>query len=128
MISLRTYLLGGADKEDVESSYRRMIDLFLQGIFFMQCEGDQAYYQRFRTDDTVSPAAGAQRQQRRWLRIVGEVLRALEDYNRHTSKFLRIQNTELQNMVAMLTQTVIAVGTSSETSVAGLQQIEKALN
>jgi hypothetical protein len=24
--------------------------------------------------------------------VVGEVLRALEDYNRHTSKFLRVQN------------------------------------
>jgi hypothetical protein len=24
--------------------------------------------------------------------VVGEVLRALEDYNRHTSEFLRVQN------------------------------------
>ncbi len=59
--------------------------------------------------------------------VVGEALRAMEDYNRHTSRFLRIQNAELQNMITMLTQTVIAVGSSSETSVAGLQGIEKAL-
>ncbi len=128
MISLRTYLMGDAVKEDVESSYRRMIDLFLQGISLHAVEGDQADYQRFRSDmDRFAGRLAPEASVTERFVVVGEVLRALEDYNRHTSKFMRIQNTELQNMVAMLTQTVIAVGTSSETSVAGLQQIERAL-
>jgi GGDEF domain-containing protein len=127
MISLRTYLLGDAEK-DVEASYRRMLDLFLQGIALHAVEGDQADYQRFRSDmdhfaGRLAPASSISER----FVVVGEVLRALEDYNRHTSKFLRIQNVELQNMVAMLTQTVIAVGTNSETSVAGLHDIERAL-
>ena len=127
MISLKAYLLGDADKE-VETSYRRMIDLFLQGISLHAVEGDQADYERFRCDmnafaDRLGPDASISER----FVVVGEVLRALEDYNRHTSKFLRIQNAELQKMITMLTQTVIAVGASSETSVAGLQQIEKSL-
>jgi GGDEF domain-containing protein len=127
MISLRTYLMGDADN-GVEVSYRRMIDLFLQGIALHAVEGDQADYQRFRSDmdgfaGRLSPEVTVSER----FVVVGEVLRALEDYNRHTSKFLRIQNAELQKMITMLTQTVIAVGTNSETSVAGLQQIEKSL-
>jgi GGDEF domain-containing protein len=59
--------------------------------------------------------------------VVGEVIRALGEYNRHTSKFLSIQSTELHKMIGMLTRTVIAVGTSSETSVARLQEIEKTM-
>jgi GGDEF domain-containing protein len=127
MISLKTYLLGDSDKE-VETSYRRMFDLFLQGISLHAVEGDQSDYERFRSDMNAFGArlAPTISMAERFM-VVGEVLRALEDYNRHTSKFLRIQNAELQNMIAMLTQTVIAVGTNSETSVAGLQQIEKAL-
>jgi GGDEF domain-containing protein len=128
MISLRSYLMGDAGKESVESSYRRMIDLFLQGISLHAVEGDQADYQRFRSDmDRFAGRLAPEASVTERFVVVGEVLRALEDYNRHTSKFLRIQNTELQNMITMLTQTVIAVGASSETSVAGLQQIEKSL-
>lgn len=127
MISLRTYLLGDSDK-DVESSYRRMIDLILQAISLHAVEGDQADYERFRSDMNAFAARLTPELSisERFV-VVGEALRALEDYNRHTSRFLRIQNAELQNMITMLTQTVIAVGSSSETSVAGLQGIEKAL-
>ena len=128
MISLRTYLLGDADKDVLETSYRRTIDLFIQAISLHAVEGNKADYERFRADmkGFADRLATEQATAERFV-VVGEALRALADYNRHTSHFLRTQNAELQNMITMLTQTVIAVGTNSETSVAGLQEIEKAL-
>jgi len=127
MISLKTYLLGHSDK-DLEGSYRRMIDLILLAISLHAVSGDSADYERFRSDmnrfgGCLTPELSMSER----FVVVGEALRAMEDYNRHTSRFLRIQNAELQNMITMLTQTVIAVGANSETSVAGLQGIEKAL-
>lgn len=128
MISLKTYLLGDHNKKDVEGSYRRMIDLILQAISLHAVSGDTADYERFRSDmnafgGRLTPELSMEER----FVVVGEALRALEDYNRHTSRFLRIQNAELHNMISMLTQTVIAVSANSETSVAGLQGIEKSL-
>lgn len=127
MISLKTYLLGDSDK-DLEGSYRRMIDLILQAISLHAVSGDTADFERFHADmnkfaERLTPELSMSDR----FVVVGEALRAMEDYNRHTSRFLRIQNAELQKMISMLTQTVIAVGSNSETSVAGLQGIEKAL-
>jgi diguanylate cyclase (GGDEF)-like protein len=51
----------------------------------------------------------------------------MEDYNRRTSKVIHRQNGELQNMVSMLTQTVITIGSSGESSVNKLQDIEKSI-
>ncbi len=127
MISLRTYLLGNSDGE-LESSYRRMINLFLQAISRHAVEGDRADYERFRSDmndfaDRFTPKLSISEQ----FMVLGEALRALEDYNRDTSKSLRVQIEELRTMINALTQTVIVVGASNGTFVARLQEIEKVL-
>jgi GGDEF domain-containing protein len=127
MISLRTYLLGNSDGE-LESSYRRMINLFLQAISRHAVEGDKADYERFRSDmnafaERFTPKLSIPGQ----FMVLGEALRALEDYNRNTSKSLRVQIAELRNMITALTQTVIVVGASNGTFVARLQEIEKVL-
>jgi diguanylate cyclase (GGDEF)-like protein len=51
----------------------------------------------------------------------------MEDYNRRTSKVIHRQNSDLQNMVSMLTRTVISIGASGESSVHKLQEIEKSI-
>jgi GGDEF domain-containing protein len=127
VISLKPYLFRDSNR-DLESAYQRMIDLFLQAISLHAVEGDKADYERFCADmkgfaGRLTPAMSIADR----FVVVGEILRALEDYNRQTSKYLRIQKAELQKMITMLTQTVIAVGASSETSIAQLQEIEKAL-
>lgn len=131
MISLKTYLLGGPDKDpgkEVETSYGRMIDLFLQGVSLHAVEGDKVDYSQFRSDmDGFALRLTSEQPISERFVVVSEALRALADYNRRTSQYLRTQNAELQKMITMLTQTVIAVGTNSETSVAGLQGIERAL-
>jgi GGDEF domain-containing protein len=127
MISLRSYLFRDTD-EDAESAYRRIIGLLLRGIALHAVEGDKADYDRFRADiDQADSALTAETPISDLLVVVGGALRAMEDYNHGTSKFVRRQNTELQNIVTMLTQTVITIGDSGHHSVGRLQDIEKAI-
>jgi GGDEF domain-containing protein len=125
MISLKSYL---SRDSDAEASYRRIIGLFLQGISLHSVEGDKADHDRFREDiekclSVLSPETPVSE----LLLVVGGALRAMEDYNQRTSKFVRRQNTELQHMVSMLTHTIITIGASSEHSVSRLQNIEKSI-
>ena len=125
MISLRSYL---SRDTEAETAYRRIIGLFLQGISLHSVEGDKADHERFREDiekclAVLSPETPVSE----LLVVVGGALRAMEDYNQRTSKFVHRQNTELQHMLAMLTQTVISIGAGSEQSVKRLQNIEKSI-
>jgi GGDEF domain-containing protein len=125
MISIKHYLSGDTE---TEATYRRVIGLFLQGISLHSVEGDKEDHERFReeiekclvllTPDT--PVSDL-------LVVVGGALRAMEEYNQRTSKFVRRQNTELHYMVSMLTGTIITIGSSSEYSSNRLQSIEKSI-
>ena len=127
MISLRSYLFRDMD-EDTESTYRRMIGLFLQGIRLHAVEGDRGDYDGFREDiDKIEKSLLPETAMSELLLLVGGALRAMEDYNQRTSKFVRRQNSELQHMVSMLTETVITIGDSSQNSVNKLQDIEKGM-
>ncbi|HEX4592770.1 MAG TPA: diguanylate cyclase [Bryobacteraceae bacterium] len=127
MISLRPYLFGERNK-DADSAYRRIIGLFLQGIALHAVEGDKTDYDRFRFDiDNFAKQIGPDTPMSELLVAVGGALRAMEDYNRRTSKVIHRQNSELQKMVSMLTQTVITIGASGESSVTKLQDIEKSI-
>ena len=127
MISFKPYLFGEKDK-DSDSAYRRIIGLFLQGIALHAVEGDKGDYDRFRTDiDEFAKRITPDTPMSELLVAVGGSLRAMEDYNRRTSKVIHRQNNELQNMVSMLTQTVITIGSSGEASISKLQDIEKAI-
>jgi GGDEF domain-containing protein len=125
MISLKSYL---SRDTSAESAYRRIIGLFLQGISLHSVEGDRADHERFREDiERCLAVLTAETPVSELLVVVGGALRAMEDYNQRTSKFVRRQNTELHHMVSMLTQTVITIGASSEHSVSRLQSIEKSI-
>jgi GGDEF domain-containing protein len=125
MISLRSYLFRDTESE---TTYRRVIGLFLQGISLHSVEGDKADHDRFREDiDKCLAVLSPETPVSELLVVVGGALRAMEDYNQRTSKFVRRQNTELQHMVSMLTKTIITIGASSEQSVSRLQNIEKSI-
>ena len=125
MISFKPYLF---KDQEAENAYRRIIGLFLQGIALHAVEGDKGDYDRFRSDiDEFSKKMGPETPLSELLVQAGAALRAMEDYNRRTSKVIRRQNTELQHMVSMLTQTVITIGSSGEASVNKLQDIEKSM-
>jgi len=125
MLSLKSYL---SRDTEAEAAYRRVIGLFLQGIALHSVEGNQADHDRFREEiDHCIASLSSDTPMSELLVVVGRALRAMEDYNQRTTKFVRQQNTELQHMVSMLTQTLISVGTSSEHSASKLQEIEKSI-
>src|SRR5258708_35619105 len=125
MISLKSYL---SRDSEAETSYRRIIGLFLQGISLHAVEGDPADHLRFREDiDKCLAVLSPETPVSELLVVVGGALRAMEDYNQRTSKFVRRQNTVLQKMVSMLTETIITIGSGSELSVSRLQSIEKSI-
>lgn len=125
MISLKSYL---SRDNEAETAYRRIIGLFLQGISLHSVEGDKADYERFREDiDKCLAVLSPETPVPELLVVVGGALRAMEDYNQRTGKFVRRQNTELHHMVSMLTQTIITIGASSEHSIQSLQNIEKSI-
>ncbi len=127
MISLKPYLFGDKNK-NVDVEYRRIIGLFLQGIALHAVEGDQSDYGPFRADiDALAKQITPATPMSQLLVVVGGALRAMEEYNRRTSKVIHKQNHELQNMVSMLTQTVITIGSSGEASVNKLQEVEKSI-
>ena len=127
MISLRRYLLSNQNN-GVESEYRRIIGLFLQGIAVHAVEGEREDYDRFRASiDLFEKSVSPDTPLPELLVAVGGALQAMEDYNRRTSKFVRRQSVEMQNMVGMLTQTVISIGANSDNSVNRLQDIEKSI-
>ena len=127
MISLKPYLFGEKNK-DADIAYRRIIGLFLQGIALHAVEGDKADHVRFTSDiDEFARKITPELQMSELLLAVGGALRAMEDYNRRTTNVVRRQNEELQHMVSMLTQTVITIGASGESSLTKLQDIEKSI-
>jgi diguanylate cyclase (GGDEF)-like protein len=127
MISFKPYLFGEKDK-DADSAYRRIISLFLQGIALHAVEGEKNDYDHFRADiEGFGKQITPNTPMSELLVAVGASLRAMEDYNRRTSKVIHRQNNELHNMVSMLTRTVITIGSSGESSVHKLQEIEKSI-
>jgi GGDEF domain-containing protein len=127
MISLKNYMFREGEKE-IQGAYRRILDLFLQGIALHAVEGDRSDYERFQED--IGRFAGSLTPETSISDLfvtAGGAVRAMEDYNRRTSDFVRKLNDELQKMVSMLTRTIITIGASSETSVSKLQNIGKAI-
>lgn len=125
MISLKSYF---SREPGNEADYRRIISLFLQGIAVHAVEGDPADHVRFRLDiDKCLEDMAPDTPLSELLVLVGGALRTMEDYNKLTSRFVRRQSIELQNMVSMLTKTIISIGASSAHSVTRLQEIEKSM-
>jgi GGDEF domain-containing protein len=107
---------------------RRIISLLLQGIGLHAVEGDRTDFDRFRADlDQIQASAGDAASPDQMLVAAGGAIQALKDYNQRSSRYLRLQSAELQNMVSMLTQTVVTIGSGSQQSVQRLQEIAKQL-
>ncbi len=126
MISLRSYLQKG-DRES-DDAYRRVVALLLQGLAMHAVQGEQAAYDCFRADmDGFAKTFAEDTDPVALLVAAGGVIRALEEHSRSTMAFIARQHAELNNMVSMLTQTIIKIGASSDESVTRLCEIEKAL-
>lgn len=107
----------------------RMVRLLLQGLEIHAVKGDAADYERFRADvRKIQDGLGQRPAPSEVLVAAGTVVKAMEDYNGSTSRFIRIQCVELQAMVGMLTKAVTTMASGSGNAVARLHAIEKQLH
>jgi GGDEF domain-containing protein len=120
MISIKRHLTQGEE----EATLRRVISLLLNGIATRAVQGDRAEYETFQSNmQRIQETAGAEVAPDVLLVIAGSAVQAFEDYSQRTTKFVRKQGAELQNIISMLTRTVISIGAGSDGSVQRLQEI-----
>jgi GGDEF domain-containing protein len=131
MISIKRYLQKGDQgpaEQEADDTYQRILALLMQGLAMHAVQGEQAAYDRFRADmDGFANTLAGDTDPAALLVAAGGVIKALEEHGRATTAFVRGQHAELNNMVSMLTQTIIKIGANSKASVDKLCDLEKAL-
>lgn len=126
MISLKKFMHTGG--EDLLDAYRRITALLMQAIALHCVEGETADYESFKT--TVSDlikSISDETPPQDVLIAAGTVSKAMQEYGRRTTQFIKAQSVELQNMIGMLTRTLSEISTSSARSISSLQEIERKL-
>lgn len=123
MISIKRYL---AQEAKPDRALVHVVRILVQGIGEHALAGEAEDSARFRQNiRDISAAISDEIESDELLTHVGEVLKALEDYNRHTAWYHRFQTTELQNMVKMLTSAVGTISAASKANVRILGDIER---
>jgi GGDEF domain-containing protein len=120
MISLKRYLDSSAGE-----TYQRMLQLLADtaaqhpvDIDHRQCEGFKSEITR------IQERFSAEANSEQLLVAAGTITQALATYNQAVSNFVRHQGAELQNMISMLTATIMSLGSASERSAKSLGAIE----
>ena len=125
MISLARFL--NADREQAEACFR-IITLLLEAMAEHAVEGDAADLETFRLDiANALKKMSPETEPSELLVVAGSVSRSLEEYNKRITHHMRQHNSELQNIISMLTATMISISDSGERTAARLQDIEKQL-
>jgi diguanylate cyclase (GGDEF)-like protein len=125
MISLGRFL--NVDREQAEACFR-IIALLLEAIAQHAVEGDAAELETLRNE--VSNALNKmvpETEPGELLVVAGSVTRTFEEYNKRITHHVRQHNSELQNIISMLTATMISISDSGERTSTRLQDIEKQL-
>jgi GGDEF domain-containing protein len=126
MISIRRFLDRRPD--ETPDALLRTTQVLLEGIERHAVRPDAADYDRFckemrlLQEDLKEGAAVSE-----ILVLAGQALKAMEGYNSHATMRMRAQCEDLQNMVAMLTKTMAAITSESQSSISRLQEIEATL-
>ena len=125
MISIKRYLTEYS-KLSAEKGYPRILCLVLEGLARSAIEGDPSELEQFAGSistltESLREAGGVAEA----FLIAEAALAALADYNQRTRVFLHQPRLELQNMIAMLTETITSMASGCETSVRRLQNVEQ---
>jgi len=107
-----------------QAALRRVISLLLDGIATRAVQGDRAEYESFqRNMQRIQETAGAEGPHDELLVAAGSAIQALDEYSQRTTRVIRKQGEELQNIISMLTRTVISIHAGSDRSAQRLQEI-----
>jgi GGDEF domain-containing protein len=127
MISLKRLL----DRNEAESapSFLRACSLLMEAIAIHAVQSDPLVYAGFRDAvrgyrrSTENPESADQ-----VLVSTGQVIQAMESYNREIETFARVQAAEFQEMVRMLSRTLLDITRESAHAGENLSKIEKDLD
>lgn len=123
MISIRKFL---SQDGEAQQALMHAVRVLVQGIGQCAVEGDSEDSARFRESmQRISDALAERITAEDLLVQAGSVLKALEEYNRRTTRQTRLQAMELQNMLKMLTSTIGVLSVASDANVGRLSEIEK---
>jgi GGDEF domain-containing protein len=124
MVSIKRHMA----QSEQETALRQVITLLLDGIATRVAQGDRNEYETFQNNMLrIKSEAEADAAPDALLVGAGSAVQALGDYAQHTTRFIRKQGAELQNIISMLTRTVISIGAGGDRSVQRLQEIGKKL-
>ncbi len=123
MISLKRYL----DSSSGET-YQRMLALLADMAAQQPVDIDHAQCAVFKDEVArIQARFNAEARSEQLPLAAGAIGQALAAYNQTVSSFVRRQGSELQNMISMLTATIMSLGSASELSTKNLGAIETQL-
>jgi GGDEF domain-containing protein len=124
--SIKKYLTPGKAKP---TDYARCLQLLLQGLSLHTIEGDPDDMALFQQDlNSVAGALTEESSAEELLLGVGSVIHAFDEFTRSTNKFTRARTHEFHAMLAMATETISFLGSSSEAELKQLHTFEKKLH
>jgi len=127
MISIKKFLSADDRKaQEATEASERMTHLLLQAIGLHAVEGDKDDYNTFRvTIADLETNLANEPSPNNFLITTGAAIKALQDYNRRTSFYIRARSVELQTIVGMLTNAMGQISTASQTSIEQLQDLQR---
>jgi diguanylate cyclase (GGDEF)-like protein len=125
MISIKSYLIRSFGFEEAS---RRAIGVLLQALEAHAVQGDDIDYEQFRSHiRELSRRFTEQTTADELLVVAGAVAASLREYGERTTRYVRAQSAEYQQMLSMLTETIATMTQGSERSITRLRDIEKQL-
>jgi GGDEF domain-containing protein len=117
---------GSVDSEDTNNiALRRMILLMLDAVEKYTVPGDDIDYRQFRADIRhFSEQFARELNSDDILILAGQFCSSMKDYFDRTSRFIALQNSEYQKMVALFTDTISSLNNSGQRTVSNLRDIE----
>lgn len=104
--------------------YQHMLELLVETLSEHPIDIDHAECERFKGElAKIQERFGAHPAGEQFAAAVDAVSQALERHHYLVTNLVRHQGSELQNMIAMLTQTITSLGSASETSARNLEAI-----
>lgn len=120
LITLKRYLTNTED----EIGLQKVICMLLHGIAEHAVAADEQEYESFRQDvQSFEEAAGGDCSHDQLLVIAGAAIHAMDSYATRATRAIRRQGEELQKMIAMLAQTVIAISGGGDRAAQALSEI-----
>lgn len=125
LISIKRYLdLPGNDSREPSERHQRMLELLVETVTEHPVDVDNAECERFKTEIAkIQQQFAVDTSNEQFSLAVSAISQALERHNRAVGNLVRRQGGELQNMVAMLTQTIKGLGSASDLSAKNLESI-----